>query len=64
MRARWDKLKVFGCDVFEHIPNNSLAKIPGLPKGRRLLFMGFNPLAAGWKVFDPKNRRYFSVNDA
>ena len=64
MRARWDKLKVFGCDVFEHIPNNALAKIPGLPKGRRLLFMGFNPLAAGWKVFDPENRRYFSVNDA
>ena len=25
MRARWDKLKVFGCDVFEHIPNNTLA---------------------------------------
>ncbi len=64
MRARWDKLKVFGCDVFEHIPNNSLAKVPGLPKGRRLLFMGFNPLAAGWKVFDPETRRYFSVNDA
>ena len=63
-KPRWDKFKVFGCDVYEHIPNNSLAKVPGMPKGRRLLFMGFNHRAAGWQVFDPETRRYFSTNDA
>ena len=63
-KARWDKLKVFGCTVYQHIPNNTLAKIPGVPKGKRLLFMGFNHLAAGWRVFCPETRRYFSTNNA
>jgi hypothetical protein len=41
-RARWDRFKVFGCDCFEHIPNDSMAKVPGLPNGRKLIFVGFD----------------------
>jgi len=57
---RWDKFRVFGCDVYEHIPNNKFNKIPGIPRGRKLIFVGFEPGAMGWKVFDPETRRYFS----
>ena len=32
VRARWDKLRLFGCDAYHLIPNDSLAKVPGWPK--------------------------------
>jgi len=41
-----------GCTVYQHIPNNTLAL-----KGKRLLFMGFNHLAAKWRVFCPETSR-------
>jgi hypothetical protein len=62
-RPNWHKIKVFGCDCFEHIPNNPFAKVPGVPKGRKLIFTGFDSLAKGWRVFDPETRRYFSSSN-
>jgi hypothetical protein len=62
-RPSWHKLKVFGCDVFEHIPNNMYAKVPGVPKGRKLIFMGFQDNRAGFKCFDPETRRYLNVGN-
>ena len=53
---RWDKWKVFGCDVLEHTPNNSL-KIPGLPKGRKQIFIGFTEGHDGHMLFDPLTRQ-------
>jgi len=43
--------KFLVCDVWQHIPNNALYKVPGIPRGR-LEFGGF-------KVFDPETRTYF-----
>ena len=57
-RSRWDKFRVFGCDVFEHIPNNDFAKVPGVPKGRKLIFVGFQEGRGGFKVFDPESRQF------
>jgi hypothetical protein len=62
-RARWDKLKVFGCDCYEHIPSNEFVKVPGIPRGRKLIFMGFEQTTNGWRVFDPETRRYFSTEN-
>jgi hypothetical protein len=62
-RARWDKIKVFGCDCYEHIPNNDFVKVPGVPRGRKLVFMGFEQTTNGWRVFDPETRRYFSTEN-
>ncbi len=62
-RARWDKIKVFGCDCYEHIPNNDFIKVPGVPRGRKLIFMGFEQTTNGWRVFDPETRRYFSTEN-
>ena len=59
-RPRFDKMKVFGCDVYEHIPNNPIEKVPGLPRGRKLLFMGFDHSQHGWRLFDPETRRFFN----
>ena len=63
-RARWDKFKVFGCDVYEHIANNKYAKVPGLPRGRKCIFVGFDRSKNGWKVFDPETRKYRVVENA
>ena len=57
-RPRWDRFRVFGCDTYEHIPNNQFAKVPGVPKGRKLIFVGFQDDRQGFKVFDPETRRY------
>ena len=62
-RARWDKFRVFGCDVYEHIPNNKFAKVPGLPNGRKLIFVGFHNTRAGSRVFDPETRQYYSADN-
>ena len=35
--------------------------MPGIPRGRKLIFVGFDPSASGFKVFDPETRRYFST---
>ena len=59
-RPRWDRFRVFGADVYEHIPNDSLVKYPGVPRGRKLIFVGFDPLREGFKLFDPETRRYHS----
>jgi hypothetical protein len=59
-RPRFDKFRVFGCDCYVHIPNNDLAKVPGIPKGRKLIFTGFDQQAHGWRVFDPETRRFTS----
>ena len=57
-RARWDKFKVFGCDVWQHIPNNSYYKVPGIPRGRRRIFLGFDVKYGGVLTFDLELRRY------
>jgi len=62
-RVRWDKFRVFGCDVYEVIPNNKLAKVPGLPRGRKCIFVGFDVDRAGFKLFDPTTRTYHSAGD-
>jgi len=62
-KPRWDKFKVFGCDAFQHIPNNPYYKYPGIPRGRRLLFMGFDDSMMGYKCFDPENRNYVNTSN-
>jgi len=62
-RSRWDKFKVFGCDVYEVIPNNQFSKVPGIPRGRKMIFVGFDPQRAGFKLFDPVTRTYHSAGD-
>ena len=62
-RTRWDKLRVFGADTFLHIPNNKFSKVPGIVKGKKLIFVGFSPNANGYRLFDPESRRYFTHSD-
>ena len=54
---------MFGCDDFQHIPNNPYYKYPGIPRGRRLLFMGFDDSMMGYKCFDPENRNYVNTSN-
>lgn len=63
-RANWSKMKVFGADVFEYIANDKMAKVPGLPRGRKMIFVGFDASTDGWRLFDPETRRYHATRDA
>lgn len=62
-RPRWDKFRVFGSDAFYVIPNDGLAKVPGIVKGKKVIFVGFSPNCNGFRVFDPESRRYSTVNN-
>ena len=62
-RSRWDKIRVFGCDCYHLIPNDPHAKIPGIVKGRKLIFVGFTPNLNGYRVFDPESRQYATVDN-
>jgi hypothetical protein len=63
LKPRWDHFKVWGCTAYEHIPNDKLGKVPGLPRGRKLIFVGFDSNASSYKLFDPETRRFLtSVN--
>ena len=62
-RSRWDKLRVFGSDAYLHRPNNNLAKIPGMVRGQKLIFVGFTDGMNGYRLFDPENRRYYTHSD-
>jgi hypothetical protein len=62
-RARWDKLRLFGCDAYHLIPNDPLAKVPGVVKGRKTIFVGFTDGCNGYRVFDPETRRYSTVDN-
>jgi len=59
----WSRFRTFGSDVFQHIPNNPLYKIPGIPRGRRLIFVGIDVTKSGYKCFDPETRRYHSTGN-
>jgi hypothetical protein len=40
-------MKIFGCDLFKFIANDKLTKVPGLLRGRKMLFMGFDGCLGG-----------------
>jgi hypothetical protein len=60
---QWHKIRVFGSQVFQHIPNNPYYKVPGVPKGQMLIFVGFERDKGGWRCFDPETRRFFSTGN-
>jgi len=49
---------VFGCDAFSLIPNNKLKKYPGIPNGKRSIFVGFEK-DNGALLFDLETRKHF-----
>jgi hypothetical protein len=60
VKPRWDRLRVWGCTAYEHIPNDKFGKIPGIPRGRKLIFVGFDHTSSGYLLFDPESRRFLS----
>ena len=62
-RARWDKIRVFGCDAYQSIPNDPLAEVPGIMKGRKVIFVGFTNGCNGYRVFDLESGRYSTIEN-
>ena len=52
--------KTFGCDAYQCEPNDAHAKIPGVVRGRKMIFVGFNPSCKGYALFDPVARKLVS----
>ena len=63
-RQRWDRLRVFGCDVYNVIANDqfkSTRVFRVVP--RKMIFVSFDENRAGFKLFDPRTRTYHSAGD-
>lgn len=52
--------KTFGCDAYQCEPNDAHAKVPGVVRGRKMIFVGFNSGCKGYALFDPVERRLVS----
>ena len=62
-RPNWNSIRVFGSDAYHVIPNDSLAKVPSVVRGQKLIFLGFDDHHSGYKLYDPNERQYiFSRN--
>ena len=44
--------RVFGCDAYVHIPKTDRGKLD--PKSQKLLFVGYNPVSTGYRLYDPR----------
>ena len=62
-RARWDKLRIRSCDAYRLIPNDPLAKVPDIAKGRKVIFVGFTPGCNGYRAFEPESSKYSTVDN-
>ena len=61
-RPRYDRIKVFGADMFEYIPGQ--AKVPGGNKARKLIYIGVPENSdTGYLGFDPETRTVRVVYD-
>ena len=54
---------VFGAGCYHLIPNDPIAKIPGIVKGRKAIFVGFIPNLNGYRVFHPETRSNATVDN-
>ena len=43
------------------IPNDPLAKVPGIMKGRKVIFVSFTYGCDGYRVIDPESRSYSTI---
>ena len=56
----WGHIRKFGSSCVWKLPNDKLAKYPGIPRGKHMIFVGFSDISSGWKLFDPIERKYIS----
>jgi hypothetical protein len=49
-------IRKFGATAVWKIPNDKIAKYPGIPRGKQMIFVGFDDLSSGWRLFDPEQR--------
>jgi len=49
----YDLLQVFGCPAFYHVKEDKLD-----PKARKNVFVGFKKRVKGYKIWDPKNKKF------
>ena len=59
----WSHIRKFGAAAVWKIPNDKMAKYPGIPRGKQMIFVGFDDLSSGWRLFDPEQRSYVSGAD-
>ena len=58
--TEWGHIRKFGSSAVRLIMNDKLAKYPGMPRGEHMIFVGFDELSNGWRLFDPTTRKYVS----
>ena len=56
----WSAIRKFGSSAVMRVPNDPLRKHPGIVRGKHAIFVGFDSISNGYRLFDPISRRYFS----
>ena len=56
----WSSIRKFGSSAVMRVANDPLRKHPGIVRGKHAIFVGFDSISNGYRLFDPISRRYFS----
>ena len=54
-------LRVFGCTVYSHIPNDKRHKL--YDKAQRCIFLGYSTNQKGYHLYDPNHRKIVHSRD-
>jgi hypothetical protein len=53
--------RVYGCKAYYHVPDHNRRKLD--PKSREAVFVGYEPLTKGYKLWDKHSRTFISSRD-
>ena len=59
--ANRDRLRIFGCTAFPHVPKDERKKLNS--KAAKCIFLGYGSETKGYRLYDPKQRRVFHSRD-
>lgn len=60
-QMEYDHLKVFGCKVFVHIPQDERSKLD--TKTRKCIFLGYGQNEFSYKLYDPISKKVVRSRD-
>ena len=60
-KPRVDRLRVFGCQAFVHIPRDERNKLDS--KSRKCILLGYGTTTKGYRLYDPLKKKLFHSRD-
>ncbi|KAL0284885.1 UNVERIFIED_CONTAM: Retrovirus-related Pol polyprotein from transposon TNT 1-94 [Sesamum calycinum] len=61
-QINFDRLRIFGCSAYVHVPSDERSKLD--PKSKQCIFLGYKKGVKGYKFWDPVARKMVISRDA